>query len=126
MLGQNQYMKLSDPRPTVQGISCRLVNVQRGGRELIDVFRGYDPRCSDVRETVNDETGDRQYRVDIPFPLDGGRDEALRRDRAERGWFWRLADDPRFVLGGLMATATLAAFTTRADQWASVLAAVAP
>ena len=85
-LGSNQHIKVTCPVPTVRGISCRVDGVLRGGLDLIHLFKGYDPECSDVRETVNDETGERQYRVDIPFPHDSHRmDQVMRESPSSQG-----------------------------------------
>lgn len=123
MLGKNQHVELADPVSTHSGISCKLIKVAEGGRQLLDLFKAYDARCSDVRDTRDDETGTNAYRVDIPFPEGGPTGETFQRNYVPSPWS-SFVDEPKFLIIAFAATCVSAALTTRADQWMSLAAFV--
>lgn len=117
VLGQNQHLRLAQPRATHAGITCKVINVVRGGRDLIDLFKGYDPHCSDVRQMYDDETSQHLYRVDVPFPRSGT--APLDSGAAPSCWS-RWIDDPLSISAGFVLTLAVASVTTRAEQWSEL------
>jgi hypothetical protein len=107
-LGANAFVELTDPTPTIGGISCHLQGVARNDETLANLFRDrYGTGCGRVTGAWDDATGSNLYRVEIAYQA----------QVPSSGRVGRILDEPKLLISGLLLVVVSASFTTSAGQW---------
>ena len=108
-LKANKWIELSDPTPTIQGITCVLEGVVDCNDDIVRLFHSVGG--SDVRSVKDDVTRDHVFRVDLR--LTPGRSAKM----GVSGGGGSFLDEPRVLITGIALTLLSAAFTTPLSTW---------
>ena len=137
-LGRNRNIRLAAATPIEDGVLCKVFKVHGMDKTLMDFFKGFHPQ-SDLQSDRDDETRQNVYFLTLPYTA-----EVLAAMEAQRqgkivyvnstgvhssgiaGFvshlFWdQFAESPRAILSVLGLVLTQAYWTTRSDQWLSLL-----
>jgi hypothetical protein len=130
-LGVNSTMDIDTPTASGKGVFFRVVGLKRNENDILNLFRNFSPRCTQMTNIFGDVT-DPQGTITqlIPYEvLDDFRTpiypdpqlQQQQQQQAKKKFLTRFANEPSWIMSTLLATVVSASATTKLATWTSIL-----
>jgi hypothetical protein len=116
-LGTNSHVELSNPRPTIMGITCDVRGVVALDEELRTLFQQYNQLCGPITPHYDDAMRGNLCKVALATNVELATQETEAKGSGAKGLVGRILDEPTGLIVLMTLTCVCAAFTTSAQSW---------